>query len=225
MAVFELPQDMVFPHPGLANEDGLLAVGGDLSLDRLLLAYANGIFPWYTEDSPILWWSPDPRMILFPDKFKISKSLMQIIRSKRFDVTFDKDFESVIRCCAAANRHDQDGTWIVPEMQKAYIELHAAGFAHSVEAWFDGRLAGGLYGVSLGRMFFGESMFFNKRDASKVALYFLVERLKSWKFMAIDVQQDTPHLKSLGAEAINLESFLELLKNALKHPTIKGKWC
>jgi len=150
---------------------------------------------------------------------------MQVIRSERYNVTFDNDFEAVIRNCAATRRNDQEGTWIVPEMQEAYIELHAAGFAHSVETWHKGKLAGGLYGVSLGRMFFGESMFFNKRDASKVALYFLVERLRAWKFMAIDVQQDTPHLKSLGATSISLENFLDLLKNALKHPTIKGKWC
>jgi leucyl/phenylalanyl-tRNA---protein transferase len=225
MAVFELPQNLVFPHPRLANEDGLLAIGGDLSVDRLLLAYANGIFPWYTENSPVLWWSPDPRMVLFPDKFKISKSLMQVIRSERYNVTFDNDFEAVIRNCAEARRNDQEGTWIVPEMQEAYIELHAAGFAHSVETWHKGKLAGGLYGVSLGRMFFGESMFFNMRDASKVALYFLVERLKAWEFMAIDVQQDTTHLQSLGAASISLENFLDLLKNAIKHPTIKGKWC
>jgi leucyl/phenylalanyl-tRNA---protein transferase len=194
-------------------------------VDRLLLAYANGIFPWYTENSPVLWWSPDPRMVLFPDKFKISKSLMQVIRSERYNVTFDNDFEAVIRNCAEARRNDQEGTWIVPEMQEAYIELHAAGFAHSVETWHKGKLAGGLYGVSLGRMFFGESMFFNMRDASKVALYFLVERLKAWEFMAIDVQQDTTHLQSLGAASISLENFLDLLKNAIKHPTIKGKWC
>jgi leucyl/phenylalanyl-tRNA---protein transferase len=225
MAVFELPQNLVFPHPRLANEDGLLAIGGDLSVDRLLLAYANGIFPWYTENSPVLWWSPDPRMVLFPDKFKISKSLMQVIRSERYNVTFDNDFEAVIRNCAEARRNDQEGTWIVSEMQEAYIELHAAGFAHSVETWHKGKLAGGLYGVSLGRMFFGESMFFNMRDASKVALYFLVERLKAWEFMAIDVQQDTTHLQSLGAASISLENFLDLLKNAIKHPTIKGKWC
>jgi len=212
MAVFELPQNLVFPHPRLANEDGLLAIGGDLSVDRLLLAYANGIFPWYTENSPVLWWSPDPRMVLFPDKFKISKSLMQVVRSGRYDITFDNSFEAVIRNCAETRRNDQEGTWIVPEMQEAYIELHAAGFAHSVETWHKGNLAGGLYGVSLGRMFFGESMFYNMRDASKVALYFLVERLKSWKFMAIDVQQDTSHLKSLGAETISLEKFLYLLK-------------
>jgi leucyl/phenylalanyl-tRNA---protein transferase len=225
MAVFELPQNLVFPHPRLANEDGLLAIGGDLSVERLLLAYANGIFPWYTENPPVLWWSPDPRMVLFPDKFKISKSLMQVIRSERYNVTFDNDFEAVIRNCAEARRNDQEGTWIVSEMQEAYIELHAAGFAHSVETWHKGKLAGGLYGVSLGRMFFGESMFFNMRDASKVALYFLVERLKAWEFMAIDVQQDTTHLQSLGAASISLENFLDLLKNAIKHPTIKGKWC
>jgi leucyl/phenylalanyl-tRNA---protein transferase len=225
MSVFELTDDLVFPHPRMANRDGLLAIGGDLSVDRLLLAYANGIFPWYDDNSPILWWSPNPRMVLFTEKFKVSKSLRQVIKSEKFAVTFDRDFESVIAACSKALRPQQDGTWIVPEMQLAYTALHYEGFAHSVETWHNRRLVGGLYGVSLGRMFFGESMFHCERDASKVALYYLIEKLKAWHFNAIDVQQDTTHLKSLGAEVISLGDFLELLKNSLKYPTIKGKWC
>ncbi len=225
MSVFELTDDLVFPHPRMANHDGLLAIGGDLSIERLLLAYSNGIFPWYDENSPILWWSPNPRMVLFPEKLRISKSLKQTISSKKFTVTIDSDFKNVIAACAEMRRHGQDGTWIVTEMQQAYTNLHHEGFAHSVETWHDKKLVGGLYGVSLGRMFFGESMFHCERDASKVALYYLIEKLKAWHFNAIDVQQDTPHLKSLGAEVISLGDFLELLKNSLKYPTIKGKWC
>lgn len=224
MAVFQLSDELIFPHPKLANEDGLLAFGGDLSVDRLLLAYANGIFPWFSEDSPILWWALNPRMVLFPKKLKVSQSLKQTIRSKKFVTTFDKDFESVIRNCSFTNRAGQDDTWITESMIEAYITLHNAGFAHSVETWFEGELAGGLYGVSLGRMFFGESMFFKQRDASKLALYALVEKIKSWNFELIDAQQDTPHLRSLGAELIDLDEFLIILKKSLKYPTISGKW-
>lgn len=223
MPVFELSEELIFPHPRLAEPDGLLAIGGDLSIERLLLAYSNGIFPWYSEP-PILWWSPNPRMVLFPEKLKVSDSLRQIINRQKFKITFDQDFAGVIRACAGTKRPDQEGTWIVPEMQVAYIELHNAGFAHSVEAWHNEQLAGGLYGVSLGRVFFGESMFFNIPDASKVALYYLVERLKSWDFTIIDSQQDTPHMRKMGAELIDLGGFLRYLKNALKYPTIPGKW-
>jgi len=223
MPVFELSEELIFPHPTLAEPDGLLAIGGDLSVERLLLAYANGIFPWYSE-SPILWWSPNPRMVLFPEKFKISDSLKQTIKKQKFKITFDRDFAGVIRACAGSKRPDQEGTWIVPEMQKAYIKLHKAGFAHSVEAWQNDQLAGGLYGVSLGKAFFGESMFFRIPDASKVALYCLVERLKSWDFKLIDSQQDTAHMRRMGGEPIDLEDFLRHLKNALKHSTFQGKW-
>lgn len=225
MPVFELPDDLIFPHPNLANSDGLLAIGGDLSVDRLLLAYANGIFPWYDEESPILWWSPNPRMVLFPDKLKISNSLKQVIKNEKFRVTFDQDFGAVISNCAGIRRAGQEGTWIVPEMREAYINLHEAGFAHSVEVWHEERLVGGLYGVSLGKIFFGESMFYLMRDASKVALFFLVEKLKSWEFHLIDSQQDTSHMRSLGCELIPLEKFLDLIKNALRYPTLQGKWC
>lgn len=225
MPVFELPDELIFPHPRLANSDGLLAIGGDLSVDRLLLAYANGIFPWFDEESPILWWSPNPRMVLLPDKLKISNSLKQVINKEKFMVTFDQDFGAVISNCAGMRRAGQEGTWIVPEMQEAYINLHEAGYAHSVEVWHDDRLVGGLYGVSLGKIFFGESMFHLMRDASKVALYFLVEKLKSWEFHLIDSQQDTPHMRSLGCELISMDKFLNLIKNALRYPTLQGKWC
>lgn len=225
MPVFELPDEYVFPHPSLANPDGLLAVGGDLSVERLLLAYANGIFPWYVEGSDILWWSPNPRMVLFPDDLKVSASLKQTLRSGQYSVTFDQVFSQVIAQCALVKRAGQEGTWIVPEMRQAYIALHEAGFAHSVETWHGDRLVGGLYGVSLGRIFFGESMFHLRRDASKVALYHLVQRVKAWDFLLIDVQQETGHMQRLGARLINLETFLEILKKSLEFPTIKGNWC
>lgn len=225
MPVFELPDEHVFPHPSLANPDGLLAVGGDLSVERLLMAYANGIFPWYVEDSDILWWSPNPRMVLFPDKLKVSASLKQTLRSGRYSVTFDKAFPQVISKCALVKRSGQDDTWIVPEMQQAYLALHKAGFAHSVETWFGEKLVGGLYGVSLGHIFFGESMFYLRRDASKVALFHLVEQVKAWGFLLIDVQQETDHMKRLGAQLLNLDDFLNMIKKALAFPTIKGNWC
>ncbi|MBE0639716.1 MAG: leucyl/phenylalanyl-tRNA--protein transferase [Bacteroidales bacterium] len=225
MPVFELSDELIFPHPKLAEKDGLLAYGGDLCVERLLLAYSNGIFPWYDEDSPIMWWSPNPRMVLFPEKIKISDSLSRTLRSEKFKVTFDHDFEQVIRRCAAVQRPGQHGTWIVPEMQEAYIRLYQAGFAHSAETWHEGKLVGGLYGVSLGRMFFGESMFHLMRDASKVALVHLVGQLTKWDFHLIDAQQDTEHMRSLGGELVSIDRFLELINNALQYPTIKGKWC
>ncbi|HNV50938.1 MAG TPA: leucyl/phenylalanyl-tRNA--protein transferase [Bacteroidales bacterium] len=224
MPVYELTDDLVFPHPKLAEPDGLLAVGGDLSVERLLLAYANGIFPWYEKSSPILWWSPNPRMVLFPEKFKISNSLKQTIKKQKFKITFDCDFSAVIKGCAETKRLEQHGTWIVPEIEQAYNRLHEAGFAHSVEAWYDNRLAGGLYGVSIGKAFFGESMFYQVRDASKVALAFLVEKLLGWHFHFIDAQQETAHMISLGGELIDIDNFLNLLKNALSYPTLKGNW-
>ena len=224
MPVYQLSEDLVFPHPSLAEEDGLLAIGGDLSPDRLILAYANGIFPWFNEGQPILWWSLNPRLVLFPEKLKVSKSFKQSIRNKKFTVTFDENFEEVIRQCAVSGRPEQDGTWICDEMIEAYVKIHELGFAHSVETKLDGKLVGGLYGVSLGRMFFGESMFFTERNASKVALFHLVEKLKAWKFLAIDAQQDTEHMRSLGAETIPLEDFTELLNKSSKYETIRGNW-
>lgn len=224
MPLFQLVDELIFPHPLRADDDGLLAIGGDLSVERLLLAYSNGIFPWFSNGSPILWWFTHPRMVLFPDKMKISASLKQTINSKKFTVTFDQCFREVIGNCAKAPRHGENGTWITPEMKKAYTKLHLEGYAHSVETWFEGELAGGLYGVSLGRVFYGESMFFKVRDASKVALYYLVQFLKSLDFMVIDAQQDTPHLRKLGAELVQGREFLKILERSAKFPTLKGSW-
>ena len=217
-------RNIAVPYPSHADKDGLLAIGGDLSAERLLFAYSKGIFPWFDADSPILWWSPDPRMVLIPGEFKKSKSLVQSIRRKNYEVRFDEDFRRVIKYCAVTGSREEEGTWITPEMIEAYIMLHELGYAHSVETYMDGRLAGGLYGVSLGKAFFGESMFFLQRDASKVALAALVDRTKEWGFHFIDAQQRTEHLRSLGARAIARSSFLKMLEHALTYPTITGKW-
>jgi leucyl/phenylalanyl-tRNA--protein transferase len=224
MPVFMLGEDLVFPHPSNADRDGLLAIGGDLSPDRLLLAYSNGIFPWFDEGSPILWWSPDPRMVLFPGEFKRSKSLLQTIRRGHLEVRFDEDFRSVIMACSIAGNRQEEGTWITGDMITAYMELHELGYAHSVETYLHGKLVGGLYGVSLGRAFFGESMFFIERDASKIALAGLVDRMLDWGFHFIDAQQRTEHLRSLGARPLPRKKFLELLQIAVIEPTIPGKW-
>jgi leucyl/phenylalanyl-tRNA--protein transferase len=213
-----------FPDPASADPDGLLAVGGDINIESLITAYSQGIFPWYDEHSPILWWSPDPRLVLYPEKFRLTSSLKQRLRSHAFTVLTDHDFEGVIRNCAVIKRNGQDGTWITEEMIGAYVNLHHAGFAHSFETYFKGKLVGGLYGVSLGRAFFGESMFHHMTDASKVALHSLVKWSIQHEFGFIDAQQSTSHLKSLGAEEIPRALFLKLLKESLKVPTIKGKW-
>jgi len=219
-----MPYIYTFPDPLKADKEGLLAAGGDLSAEALITAYSAGIFPWYEEDSPILWWSPDPRMVLFPDRFKLSATLRQTIKRKKYTVRFDHDFEAVIRHCAEVKRRNQKGTWITPEMQQAYINLHHQGYAHSVESYSGDMLAGGLYGVSLGKAFFGESMFHHQADASKVALYFLVERMKKWNFHFIDAQQPTVHLKSLGAEEMPRKEFLERLARSLEYSTRRGSW-
>lgn len=224
MPVYRLIDEIVFPPPDHAGPDGLLAVGGDLSSERLLLAYRLGIFPWYSEGQPILWWSPDPRLILEPEEFHISHRLRQILNKKTFQVTFDRAFASVIQSCAVAPRKGQDGTWITPEMQQAYVRLHQQGFAHSVESWLDAKLVGGIYGVSLGKCFFGESMFSYKSNASKVALATLVQSLKAWGFHMLDAQVTTRHLLSLGAKEIPRSLFLKRLEKALRFPTMKGKW-
>lgn len=224
MPIFRLVDDMVFPPPDYADPSGLIAVGGDLSSERLLEAYRVGIFPWYSEDQPILWWSPDPRFVLELDQFKISRSLGKTLRRRVFHVSFDRVFDDVIAACAAVPREGQSGTWITPEMQEAYIKLHGLGFAHSVEAWFEGKLVGGLYGVSLGKAFFGESMFHRKPDASKVALAILVENLKKWGFHFIDSQMATEHMNRLGAAEIPRRIFLKRLQSALRHSTKRGKW-
>jgi len=215
---------LVFPDPEQTDKEGLLCYGGNLETDTLLQAYSLGIFPWYDNFSPILWWSPPMRMILKPSDFMLSKSLKSIIRKNIFEIKFDTDFVTVIEHCASINRKGQKGTWITSEMREAYIRLHQQGYAHSVEAYHNGKIAGGLYGLSLGRAFFGESMFHIRNNASKVAFYYLVQRLMSWQFHFIDAQQETNHLKSLGAVAIKRKEFLYLLHNALQFETIKGKW-
>ena len=224
MPVYRLTDEIIFPPPQLADKTGLLAVGGDLCEERLLLAYSLGIFPWYSEDEPILWWSPDPRLVLFPDEIRISKSLEKIIKKQVFEVTFDKAFEQVINLCSSAGRRENEGTWILPEMIDAYCALNETGYAHSVEAWRDGTLAGGLYGVSLGRCFFGESMFTLESNASKVAFACLVQYLKENSIDLIDCQVSTGHLKRFGAKEIPRILFLKQLKKSLAAPTLKGKW-
>ncbi len=224
MPVFRLPDEIVFPSPDLAEEDGLLAVGGDLGVERLLLAYSMGIFPWYSEGSPILWWSPDPRLVLFQEELKISRSLRQTLKKGIFRVTFDTAFEEVMRGCAEIRRKDDQGTWITEEMIEAYCSLHEEGFAHSVESRVEGSLTGGLYGVALGGVFFGESMFSRRSDASKVAFVGLVQRLAGLGFRIIDCQMTTPHLMSLGAREISRAEFLRRMKKALKIRTPQGTW-
>lgn len=201
-----------FPPLDQAPGDGPLLAGGDLSPERLLRAYSLGIFPWYSEDSPILWWSPDPRCVLFPHKLHVGASLRRELRSGRFAYTVDICFERVIRACAEVPRPGQDGTWIVPEMLEAYLHLHELGHAHSVEVWEDGELAGGLYGVKLGRVFFGESMFHTRPYASKAALVFLVERLVEQGVELVDCQQATPHMMRLGAEEIDRREFSRMVR-------------
>lgn len=215
---------IIFPDPSQANKDGLLAVGGNLHIETLLQAYSKGIFPWYDKSSPILWWSPDPRMVLFPNEMKVSKSLKQIIKANKFECRFDTNFEKVIIKCSEVPRKDQGGTWITNEMIDAYNRLHEAGYAHSIETYYDKKLVGGLYGVSLGGSFFGESMFHTMANASKVALYHLVNHVMKWNFDLIDVQVPTEHLESLGAREITRKEFVNLLETSLKKPTRKGKW-
>ncbi|MCA8915003.1 MAG: leucyl/phenylalanyl-tRNA--protein transferase [Planctomycetes bacterium] len=224
MPVYQLPEEIAFPEPSEAEPDGLLAVGGDLSPERLLTAYSIGIFPWPHEGWPMLWFSPDPRMVLFPDELKLSRSLRQTIRKERFEIRLDTDFAGVIAACAKAKRPGQRGTWITKEMKKAYTELHELGFAHSAEAWLDGKLVGGAYGVSLGAAYFGESMFALEPDASKVAFATLVGRLKEWGFHFVDAQVHTAHLERFGARQIPREDYLRRLEEALKLPTRRGPW-
>lgn len=224
MPVFRLTEEIIFPPPELAEEDGLLAVGGDLSVERLLLAYSMGIFPWYSDDSPILWWSPDPRLVLTPEDLKVSRSLRQTIKKEIYRTTFDNAFEKVIRGCAESRRKYEDGTWITEDMVRAYCGLHEEGFAHSVESWIGDELAGGLYGVALGRVFYGESMFARRSDASKVAFVKLVEKLSHLKFLLIDCQVTTRHLISLGAKEVPRSEFLGIVRKALKLRTPQGKW-
>jgi leucyl/phenylalanyl-tRNA--protein transferase len=221
--VYALSRALVFPPPEHA-EEGLVAVGGDLSPERLLLAYASGIFPWYDEGLPILWHSPDPRCVLPVTGLHVGRTLRRVIAKGTYEVRFDTAFKEVIRACKATPRPGQDGTWITDDMERAYCRLHAMGVAHSVEAWAGHRLAGGLYGVSLGHMFFGESMFSWLPDASKVALVALAERLAGWGFRWVDAQVSTPHTLAMGAEMWPRARFLDVLRSELAYPTRKGSW-
>jgi len=225
VTVFLLTDKIAFPHPHLASSEGLLAVGGDLSQERLLLAYRMGIFPWFSDDEPILWWSPDPRLVLYPREIKISKTLNKIMKKGLFKVTMDSAFVQVITQCAQIRLQNNEGTWIVKDMIDAYCKLHESGFVHSVETWHQGELAGGLYGVSLGKCFFGESMFTRISNASNIALVKLVEYLNTLSFDMIDCQLTTEHLLRFGAKEIPRVSFLNQLEESLKAPTKKGKWC
>jgi leucyl/phenylalanyl-tRNA--protein transferase len=211
--IFRLDERLLFPDPELAEPDGLLAVGGDLSVNRLLLAYSHGIFPWYSDDTPILWYSPHERFVLYSNELKISKSMRQVLRSGRFTVTTNKAFEQVIQACATAAREGQDGTWITTEMQQAYINLHRQGNAHSYEVWQEQELVGGLYGVAVGPVFCGESMFSRVSNASKTALITLVQ---SNNYQLIDCQLHTEHLESMGARHISRKEYLQVLQNTTR---------
>jgi leucyl/phenylalanyl-tRNA--protein transferase len=217
MPLFALDHELLFPPVQLAEPDGLLAVGGDLSQERLLLAYRSGIFPWYEGDH-ILWWSPDPRCVLFPDELKVSKSMRQLIKKKLFTFTIDKAFREVIANCKTIARRGQESTWITDEVKEAYIGLHEAGHAHSAEAWLDGQLAGGLYGIRMGKAFFGESMFNKVSNASKYAFTCYTEHLRAGGVELIDCQVHTEHLESLGARMIPREEFIERLGSLTGSP-------
>jgi leucyl/phenylalanyl-tRNA--protein transferase len=220
-----LKADTPFPpvSKALVSPNGLLCAGGDLSPQRILSAYSQGIFPWFSEGDPILWWSPDPRMVLFPEELKVSRSLRKAVARGAYETRIDTAFREVMQACAEP-RDGQAGTWIVPEMVDAYTRLHEMGFAHSVESWRDGELVGGLYGMALGRAFFGESMFSRASDASKVALVKLVERLRRADFAVVDCQQATRHLASLGAREIPRSAFAQLLQESIQYPLSGKAW-
>jgi leucyl/phenylalanyl-tRNA--protein transferase len=223
MPVYRLDHRLIFP-PAQDAEDGLLAVGGDLSPERLVLAYSSGIFPWYEEGQPVLWHSPDPRMVLRPAAFRVPRSLRQVLRRQTYRITLDQAFRRVVESCASTPRPGQDGTWITEDMKDAYEVLHRRGLAHSVEAWEGDRLAGGLYGVSLGAAFFGESMFADAPDASKAAFATLVAQLAAWGIDLIDCQVYTDHLARFGAEEWPRARYLKTLRAALCLPTRLGPW-
>ena len=210
------PPNTLFPNPSLSLEEpnGLLAIGGDLNHERLLNAYRQGIFPWYNEDQPVLWWSPDPRLVLYPEKIHLSKSLKKLLRNNPFRITMDHAFSEVIEACSQP-RKTEEGTWLSDEMKTAYMKLHAMGYAHSIEAWYENKLVGGLYGIALGKVFFGESMFSRVSNASKVAFAIFVEQIRQWDFKLIDCQVETVHLANFGAENISRNTFLNHLE----------KWC
>jgi leucyl/phenylalanyl-tRNA--protein transferase len=213
-----------FPDPETATEEGIVAFGGNLSPGMLLSAYSQGIFPWFSEGEPILWWSPDPRFVIFPDEVHVSSTMKKIMHQGRFSLSLDLAFDEVITACARTKRSGQGGTWITGGMIEAYRSMHELGYAHSAEAWVDGELAGGLYGISLGRIFFGESMFSRVSNASKAAFLFLVDILKEREFGLIDSQVHTGHVASLGGRNISRKEYLKCLPKLLKHDTFKGSW-
>lgn len=224
MPVYQLTDKLVFPPPDLAEEDGLLAIGGDLSPERLLLAYSSGIFPWFSEGDPILWWAPSPRFVIFPDEFKVPKRLSRLIRQGKYSVTLDHAFRQVITGCATSVNRQERGTWITRDMISAYNRLHDMGYAHSVECWQEDEIVGGLYGIALGGFFFGESMFSRQPNCSKIALVFLVAQLQRWDFDLIDCQMKSAHLEQFGAREIPGREFQKLLAISMSHPTRTGKW-
>jgi leucyl/phenylalanyl-tRNA--protein transferase len=223
MPIKMLNNQYIFPPLDFAEEDGILAIGGDLAQERLLLAYQSGIFPWYSTNSPILWWSPDPRFVLFLDEFHCSKSLKKVLNKKIFTITADESFSEVIRNCSLPRGYEK-GTWITKEIKKAYLCLHESGYAHSIEARLEGKLVGGLYGVCLGRIFFGESMFTFCDNASKAALAKLVDFLRQRDFQLIDSQVYTDNMARFGAKEISRKEFIKILNDALKYPNLKGSW-
>ncbi len=224
MPVFQLPDEIIFPDPQFAEPDGLLAVGGDLSASRLLAAYQQGIFPWYSEDDPILWWSPAPRLVLLPEEFHLPKRLGRTIRKKIFEVRADTAFADVISSCASLRQEVGEGTWITAAMQDAYIHLHELGFAHSLECWFEGQLVGGLYGICLDRIFFGESMFSRKSDASKIALVGLIQHAEQLGIRAIDCQMTTTHLLRFGSREMQRQEFQDLLEQFIQDVEPQEAW-
>lgn len=225
MTVYQLPDQVpIFPHPEESDENGLLAVGGDLSPERLLIAYQSGIFPWYEDSQPILWWSPNPRLILEPEQFKCSRSLKKSIRNRGYEIRTDTCFEEVIHACGETRLAQGKGTWITEDMKQAYINLFDLGYAHSVETWHEGNLVGGLYGIFLGRAFFGESMFMKATDASKMAFAALASLMQAWDVHFIDCQVTSDHLLTLGAFEIPRFEFLDRLEKAMEFPTVPQKW-
>ena len=224
MPVYLLSQALTFPSPEDADEDGLLAIGGDLSLERLVLAYSMGVFPWYSENDPIMWWSPDPRMVIEPETFKPSRSLKKLQAKGHYRISMDEAFEAVIQNCSHISRREQDGTWITNEMTKAYVSLHHYGVAHSIECWDDDKLVGGLYGLSFGDCFFGESMFSKQSNVSKLAFWALMDYTQAVGITFVDCQLHNEHLESLGASAIPRSDFLQRLYKDVQAETRMGVW-
>ncbi len=223
MYIHILGQDLSFPPVTEATREGIVAIGGDLTPKRLLKAYQQGIFPWYCENDPIIWWSPDPRMVIFLRDLHVSRSMQRVIKRKQFLLTYDKEFVRVVKECQKS-RSNQDGTWITRDMVEAYVTLHKLGYAHSVEVWEKNTLAGGIYGVSLGRAFFGESMFTRVNNASKFGLIQLVLDLRKRGYDFLDCQVSSNHLVQLGAAEISRDNFIKCLKKSLKYETLRGKW-